>query len=88
MMTVTPSALFSVQRLGTVMVPEPHASYEVEGVLNPAGAIGPDGHYYLFPRLVADGNYSRVGLARVLRDGDGRPAGAERLGIALEPEAP
>jgi len=88
MMTVTLSALFSVQRLGTVMAPEPHASYEVEGVLNPAGAIGPDGHYYLFPRLVADGNYSRVGLARVLRDADGRPAGAERLGIALEPEAP
>ena len=52
---------------------------------NPACARGPDGELYLFPRLVAEGNYSRVGLARVRFDG-GVPAGVERLGIALEPE--
>jgi len=33
-------------------------------VLNPAAVRGPDGELYLFPRLVAAGNYSRVGIAR------------------------
>jgi predicted GH43/DUF377 family glycosyl hydrolase len=70
------------------MAPEPGNPLEVEGVLNPAGVVGPDGHYYLFPRLVAAGNYSRIGVARVRRDGDDRPIGVERLGVALEPEMP
>ncbi len=88
MMTMTtPSTLFDVERLGVLMAPEAANPLEAEGVLNPAGVVGPDGHYYLFPRLVAAGNYSRVGLARVLRDAQGRPAGVERLGVALEPEA-
>jgi predicted GH43/DUF377 family glycosyl hydrolase len=56
-------------------------------VLNPAAARGPDGNLYLFPRLVAAGNYSRIGIARVLFNSDGDPTGVERLGIALEPEA-
>jgi predicted GH43/DUF377 family glycosyl hydrolase len=68
-----------------VMEPEPGNELEVEGVLNPAGARGPDGHYYLFPRLVAKGNFSRIGIARVRFNGAGDPAGVERLGIALEP---
>ena len=42
---------------------------------------------YLFPRLVAKGNYSRIGIARVRFNEAGDPAGVERLGIALEPEA-
>ena len=46
-----------------------------------------DGQLYLFPRLVARGNYSRIGIARVLFDGTGDPTGVERMGIALEPEA-
>jgi hypothetical protein len=54
---------FQMQRLGLVMEPEPGNPLEVEGVLNPAGVRGPDGHYYLFPRLVAKGNYSRIGIA-------------------------
>ena len=54
---------------------------------NPAAARGPDGHLYLFPRLVAAGNYSRIGIARALFNGAGDPSGVERLGIALEPEA-
>jgi predicted GH43/DUF377 family glycosyl hydrolase len=56
-------------------------------VLNPAAARGPDGNLYLFPRLVAAGNYSRIGIARVRFDGAGDPESVERLGIALEPEA-
>jgi hypothetical protein len=35
-------------------------------VLNPAAVRGPDGRLYLFPRLVARGNYSRIGIARVV----------------------
>jgi predicted GH43/DUF377 family glycosyl hydrolase len=59
----------------------------VEGVLNPASVRGSDGHLYLFPRLVARGNYSSIGIARVLFDAAGNPVGVERLGVALEPEA-
>ena len=76
-----------LRRLGTIMEPEPGNPQEVEGVLNPAAARGPDGHLYLFPRLVAAGNYSCIGIARVRFDDVGDPAGVERLGIALEPEA-
>src|SRR5271155_708144 len=76
-----------LQRLGMLMEPEPGNVQEVEGVLNPAAARGPDGELYLFPRLVARGNYSRIGIARVRFNKAGDPAGVERLGIALEPEA-
>ena len=76
-----------LRRLGTVMEPEPGNPNEVEGVLNPAAARGPDGNLYLFPRLVAAGNYSRIGIARVRFNAAGDPTGVERLGIALEPEA-
>ena len=76
-----------LRRLGTVMEPEPGNSQEVEGVLNPAAARGPDGKLYLFPRLAAKGNYSRIGIARVRFNEAGDPAGVERLGIALEPTA-
>jgi beta-1,2-mannobiose phosphorylase / 1,2-beta-oligomannan phosphorylase len=77
---------FQIKRLGIVMEPEPGNPQEVEGVLNPAGVRGPDGQYYLFPRLVAKGNYSRIGIARVKFNEAGDPAGVERLGIVLEPE--
>ena len=78
---------FQLKRLGLMMEPEPGNPLEVEGVLNPAGVRGPDGQFYLFPRLVARGNYSRIGIARVNFNEAGDPAGVERLGIALEPEA-
>ena len=78
---------FKLQRLGLVMEPEPGNPQEIEGVLNPAAVRGPDGELYLFPRLVARGNYSRIGIARVRFNAAGDPAGVERLGIALEPEA-
>ena len=78
---------FQMRRLGMLMEPEPGNPHEVEGVLNPAAARGPDGQLYLFPRLVARGNYSRIGIARVRFNAAGDPVGVERLGIALEPEA-
>jgi predicted GH43/DUF377 family glycosyl hydrolase len=78
---------FRLQRLGVVMESEAGNSFEAEGVLNPAVARGPDGELYLFPRLVSQGNYSRIGVARVRFNGDGDPVAAERLGIALEPTA-
>jgi predicted GH43/DUF377 family glycosyl hydrolase len=78
---------FELKRLGVLMEPEPGNPHEVEGVLNPAAVRGPDGQLYLFPRLVAAGNFSRIGIARVIFDAAGDPTGVERLGIALEPEA-
>jgi beta-1,2-mannobiose phosphorylase / 1,2-beta-oligomannan phosphorylase len=78
---------FSMKRIGMIMEPRAGDPHEVEGVLNPAAARTPDGKLYLFPRLVAKGNYSRIGIARVLFDADGNPTGVERMGIALEPEA-
>jgi predicted GH43/DUF377 family glycosyl hydrolase len=77
----------TLRRLGVVMEPEPGNPQDVEGVLNPAAVRGPDGQLYLFPRLVARGNYSRIGIARVIFSPAGDPIGVERLGIALEPEA-
>ena len=77
---------FQLQRLGLIMEPEPGNPQEVEGTLNPAAVRGPDGQLYLFPRLVAKGNYSRIGIARVQFNQAGDPCGVERLGIVLEPE--
>lgn len=76
-----------LERLGVVMEPERGNPMEAEGVLNPASARGRDGQLYLFPRLVARGNYSRIGIARVRFNEAGDPVGVERLGVALEPEA-
>lgn len=79
---------YQLERLGVVMRPRPSDPLEAGGVLNPAGVRGPTGEYLLFPRLVAPGNYSRIGIARMLYDADGVPNDVERLGIALEPEEP
>lgn len=78
---------FALKRLGLLMEPVPGNPHEVEGTLNPAVTRGPDGQLYLFPRLVAKGNFSRIGIARVKFNEAGDPCGVERLGIALEPEA-
>lgn len=78
---------FQLHRICTIMEPEAGNASEVEGVLNPAVVRGKDGELYLFPRLVAKNNYSRIGIAKVIFDKDGEPTGVERLGIALEPEA-
>lgn len=81
-------APFQLQRLGTIMQPNPDDPLEAWGVLNPASARTPEGEVYLFPRVVAEGNYSRIGIARVQFDEAGRPSSVERLGYALEPEEP
>ncbi|MGZ4594837.1 MAG: glycoside hydrolase family 130 protein [Actinomycetes bacterium] len=67
------------------MTPEPGNAQEAEGVLNPASGRTPDGTLHLLPRLVAEGNVSRVGLAEVLLT-DGVPTGVERKGIVLAPD--
>jgi len=75
---------YRMERIGVLMAPDPADPLEAWGVLNPATARGPDGVLYLFPRLVADGNVSRVGRARILFDEAGTPCGVERLGAVLE----
>lgn len=76
---------YALSRAGVIMTPEPGNPLETEGVLNPATGHTPDGTLYLLPRLVADGNVSRVGLARVELE-DGVPVGVTREAVVLEPE--
>jgi predicted GH43/DUF377 family glycosyl hydrolase len=83
--TSTTTVPYTLTRVGVVMTPEPGNPLEAEGVLNPASGRGPDGELYLLPRLVADGNVSRVGLARVVVEG-GVPTAVERQGVVLEPD--
>jgi beta-1,2-mannobiose phosphorylase / 1,2-beta-oligomannan phosphorylase len=86
--TTAPTRPFGLNRLGVLMEPNEADAHEACGVLNPACPRGPDGALYLFPRLVAAGNYSRIGVARVHFDTAGDPISTERLGIALEPTEP
>ncbi|MEW1822301.1 glycosidase [Arthrobacter sp. NPDC080031] len=89
-MTSSTSALppvpFTLTRAGVIMTPEDGNEFEAEGVLNPASGRGPDGELYLLPRLVAKGNVSRVGLAKVIVGDDGVPSGVEREGVVLAPD--
>lgn len=84
-MTADTTFPYKLTRLGVVMEPLPGDEVEAEGVLNPASGRGPDGELYLLPRLVASGNVSRIGLARV-ELADGVPQRVERQGVVLEPE--
>ncbi|HEY3559431.1 MAG TPA: glycosidase [Kribbella sp.] len=76
---------YVVRRIGPIMSPEPGNPLEVEGVLNPGTAWGSDGQLYLYPRMVAQGNVSRIGRARVVVE-DGVPVAVERLGVVLAPD--
>ena len=67
------------------MTPEEGNPLEVEGVLNPASGGGRMASSTCCPRLVAAGNVSRIGLARVVVE-DGVPVGVERQGVVLEPD--
>jgi len=60
------------------------SEYEAAGVLNPAITRDRAGRLLMYPRMVAPGNISRIGIAR----GDAGPDGPvfERLGIVLEPQ--
>jgi predicted GH43/DUF377 family glycosyl hydrolase len=76
---------FLMQRLGVIMRGDADNPDEALGVLNPATARAPDGTLYMFPRVVAGGNFSRIGIAKVIFDAAGEPVGVERRGYALEP---
>ncbi|GAA3585659.1 glycosidase [Kribbella ginsengisoli] len=76
---------YTLTRAGVLMSPQAGNELEVEGVLNPATGHGPDRTLYLLPRLVASGNVSRVGLARVEVE-DGVPVGVRREGVVLAPD--
>ncbi|MCU1447173.1 glycosidase [Cryobacterium sp.] len=76
---------YTLTRMGVVMTPEDGNELEAEGVLNPGSGHTPDGILYLLPRLVATGNVSRVGLARVIIE-NGVPTGVEREGVVLAPD--
>ena len=77
---------YVLRRLGVVMTPDLTDPNEVDGVLNPGSGRDPAGRLYLLPRIVAAGNVSRIGLARVVIT-DGVPVGVEREGVVLEPDA-
>ncbi len=85
-MSITQQTPFQLHRIGIVMEPDLGNPHEVWGVLNPGSARSQDGNLYLFPREVAEGNYSRIGIAKVRFDSNGQPVAVERKGIALEPE--
>jgi predicted GH43/DUF377 family glycosyl hydrolase len=62
---------------------EPNGSVsEAEGVLNPGAVRDRRRQLLLFPRMVAPGNVSRIGLARANLDGS-----IERLGTSLQADA-
>jgi beta-1,2-mannobiose phosphorylase / 1,2-beta-oligomannan phosphorylase len=86
-MTINTTSQFpyALTRAGVIMTPEEGNALEAEGVLNPATGRTADGTLYLLPRMVATGNVSRVGLARVIID-DGVPVGVEREGVVLAPD--
>lgn len=87
MTSSTPTTVpYTLTRQGVVMAPRPGDANEAEGVLNPASGRTPDGRLHLLPRLVAEGNVSRVGLAEVTL-ADGVPAGVVRRGVVLAPDA-
>jgi hypothetical protein len=60
-----------VSRHGAVL--EPNGSpAEAGGILNPAAVRSREGALLLYPRLVAAGNVSRIGVVRVLERSDSR----------------
>jgi beta-1,2-mannobiose phosphorylase / 1,2-beta-oligomannan phosphorylase len=73
------------ERLGLVLEPNAEPE-EALGTLNP-GATRTAGHeLLLYPRCVAEGNISRIETVRAIPSARGFEV--ERLGFALEPEAP
>lgn len=78
---------FGAERFGVIMRPDPNDPRQAWGVLNPGGVRSADGVMHLFPRVVAEGNFSRIGHARVRYEAD-KPTGVDGLEIALEPFEP
>lgn len=81
----SPDFPYRMVRAGVVMRPDASDPNQVEGVLNPAAGFAPDGRLLLFPRLVARGNRSRIGVADV-EVTDRTPTGVRLTGLALEPD--
>jgi predicted GH43/DUF377 family glycosyl hydrolase len=73
-----------VTRLGVVLEPNGDAD-EAEGVLNPGAARTRNGTLLLYPRVVAAGNCSCVGMVEV--NGTLDAPVYQRIGMALRPEA-
>lgn len=71
-------------RAGVVLAPD-GSEKEIEGVLNPGITRDRNGVLLMYPRRVAKGNVSCIGLAR--GDDRGNNVTFERFGVALEPEA-
>jgi len=90
-MTTSPAASaaqpfpYRMTRAGVVMRPDPQDPNQAEGVLNPAAGFAPDGRLLMFPRLVAEGNRSRIAVGEVELT-DGVPTGVALQGLALEPD--
>ena len=72
------------RRLGLVLA-STGSAVDDEGVLNPAVTRDRDGNLLLYPRMVAAGNVSRIGLARAVESRSGVRFGAAE--IVLRPEA-
>jgi predicted GH43/DUF377 family glycosyl hydrolase len=75
----------TVTRLGTALESSGDAR-EVEGILNPGAARARDGTLLLYPRVVAEGNISRIALVEAGGTPD-QPV-YHRRGYALEPAEP
>jgi beta-1,2-mannobiose phosphorylase / 1,2-beta-oligomannan phosphorylase len=73
-----------IERLGLVLDPNGDPA-EARGVLNPGAARAPGRELVVYPRCVAEGNISRIGIVRTCEAASG--FAVERLGFALEPEA-
>jgi len=74
-----------VTRLGMILEPDGDPS-ELEGTLNPAAARSRENELLLYPRDVARGNISRIGIVRSSQSGEGYAF--RRAGFALQPQAP
>src|SRR5690348_15757236 len=73
-----------VERLGVVLKPDGDPT-QTEGTLNPACTRTRDGQLLLYPRDVARGNISRIGMVKAEPQGDWYRF--QRIGFALEPHA-
>ena len=71
-------------RLGLVLA-STGSAVDIEGVLNPAVTRDRDGRLLLYPRMVAAGNVSRIGLVRAVETQAGTAFGAAE--VLLRPEA-
>ena len=72
-------------RLGVVLKPDQRA-VDSEGILNPASVRLRDGTLWLYPRMVAPGNVSRIG--RFSASESSSSFTVQQHGYALEPQAP